>query len=145
MFQTQYDQTERAVLPVGKETWTDRCDKKPWLTIETTMERMEKDSPGQFRTMMGVLNGMCPSCGKPVKHNAIGRPKRFCSEHCRSAWNHRHSHPENWKDTSRNVVCPVCGKEFIATREYGTLRKYCSHACTNRGRAEARKKGEKDR
>jgi hypothetical protein len=37
-------------------------------------------------------------------------------------------------------ICPVCGKEFRASREYKTERKYCSHACANRGRAKERRK-----
>ena len=99
-----------------------------------SMQTMEKNEPGEFRIMMGILNGFCPNCGNPVKSNSRGRPRRFCSEKCRSAWGHRHTHPENWKDTSREVRCPLCGRVFTATREYGNLRKYCSHACANKGR-----------
>ena len=120
-----------------------RLTDEPWLKVETSMSRMEKDAPGEFRTLMGILNGFCPQCGGPVKRNAIGRPKKFCSDKCRSAWNHAHPHPENWKDTSRVAVCPYCGKEFIATREYGRLRKYCSRACSNRGRAREKQEIEK--
>ena len=114
---------------------TDR--KKP----DPSMGRMVKDDPAGFRMMMGILNGLCPNCGGPVRSNGRGRPKKFCSERCRTAYNHRHANPENWKDTSRMAVCPVCGKEFMATREYGRLRKYCSHACANKGRAVKSGKG----
>ena len=78
---------------------------------------------------------ICPNCTGLFSQNAKGRRKRFCSDKCRAEWNHKHTKLQNWKDTSRLVVCPTCGKEFIATREYGRLRKYCSHACANRGRA----------
>lgn len=124
--------------PVGEEEkklWEAVAGNQPLISATATMARMEKDAPGEFRTMMGVLNGFCPNCGGPVKHNPLGRPKKFCSEKCRSAYNHRHAHPENWKNTSREVVCPVCGNKFTAAREYGRLRKYCSRACANRGRA----------
>lgn len=107
--------------------------------MDATMTSMEKNDPAQFRMMMGILNGICPNCGGPVKSNRLGRPRKFCSEKCRSAYNHRHTHPERWKDTKREVTCPVCGKVFTATREYGHLRKYCSRACSNRGRAMERK------
>ena len=70
---------------------------------------------------------ICPNCGGLFNPNPTGCRKRFCSDACRLAWNHKHPHTERWKDTSRTVICPVCQKEFIATREYGNLRKYCSN------------------
>ena len=85
---------------------------------------------------------ICPNCGGLFSQNARGRRKKFCSEKCRTAWNHRHPNPEKWKNTARTCICPQCGKEFIATREYGQLRKYCSVACSNRGRAAEKKKTE---
>ena len=80
----------------------------------------------------------CPQCGAAVEQNARGRRKKFCSDHCRMKWNHRNPRPENWTGT-RTAVCPICGKEFLAYREYKTKRKYCSRACSNRGRAEERR------
>lgn len=77
---------------------------------------------------------ICPTCGGLFNPNPTGRRKRFCSDACRLAWNHKHPHTERWKDTSRTVICPVCQKEFIATREYGRLRRFCSHSCANKGR-----------
>ena len=63
---------------------------------------------------------------------------------CRFAWKNKHPKPENWKST-RVALCPVCGKEFLASREYKSKRKYCSHACANRGRAmEKRAAAEKE-
>ena len=83
---------------------------------------------------------ICPNCGGLFSQNARGRRKKFCSDKCRTAWNHRHPNIANWKDTSRTCICPQCGKTFIATREYGQLRKYCSIACSNRGRAAERRR-----
>jgi endogenous inhibitor of DNA gyrase (YacG/DUF329 family) len=85
---------------------------------------------------------VCPVCGEVFETKGRGRPKKFCSDKCRGAWNHKHPNLANWKDTSRAAICPWCGKEFTATREYGRLRKYCSHACANRGRAAERRKSE---
>ena len=82
-----------------------------------------------------VVKGFCPECGKAVYQNPRGRRKKFCSDACRFAWKNKHPKPENWKST-RIAVCPVCGKEFLASREYKNKRKYCSHACANRGRSE---------
>ena len=81
-----------------------------------------------------VVKGFCPECGKAVYQNPRGRRKKFCSDACRFAWKNKHPKPENWKST-RVAICPVCGKEFLASREYKSKRKYCSHACANRGRA----------
>ena len=82
---------------------------------------------------------ICPNCGGLFSQNARGRRKKFCSEKCRTAWNHRHPNPARWKNTARVAVCPQCRKEFTATREYGHLRKYCSRACANKGRAAERR------
>ena len=87
-----------------------------------------------------VTSTFCPECGKPVKQPRRGRMKIFCCEKCRLRWKYRHPRPEKWK-SSRQTVCPMCGREFTASREYGRLRKYCSHACANRGRA-LEKRGE---
>jgi endogenous inhibitor of DNA gyrase (YacG/DUF329 family) len=86
-----------------------------------------------------VPSGLCPECGSPVYQNPRGRHKKFCSDTCRYAWKNKHPNQANWKST-RTAICPVCGKEFMASREYKTERKYCSHACANKGRAEERRK-----
>ena len=77
---------------------------------------------------------VCPVCGEVFETLGRGRPKRFCSEECRSKYHHQHPNPANWT-TTRIAVCPVCGKEFQASKEYGRMRKYCSRACANKGRA----------
>ena len=88
-----------------------------------------------------VVKGFCPECGKAVYQKPRGRRKKFCSDACRLNWKNKHPKPENWKST-RTAVCPVCGKEFLASREYKSKRKYCSHACANRGRAMKKKEGD---
>lgn len=90
-----------------------------------------------------VATGFCPNCAVPIAQPQRGRRKRFCSDQCRWKWKNLHPRPENWK-SSRTAVCPVCGKVFTASREYNRQRKYCSHACANRGRAaeRRRKRGE---
>lgn len=88
---------------------------------------------------------ICPNCAGLFSQNPRGRRKKFCSERCRTAWNHRHPNKQNWKDTVRIAVCPWCSREFTAEREYGHLRKYCSRACANSGRAAERKNHDSDR
>ena len=83
---------------------------------------------------------VCPVCGEVFETPGRGRPKRFCSEKCRTYYHHKYPNTANWTST-RIAVCPVCGKEFQASREYKQKRKYCSRACANKGRA-MEKKGE---
>lgn len=82
--------------------------------------------------------GLCPNCGELFRRSRSGRPRRFCSEKCRTAFHNKHPNKQNWKCV-RKVSCPVCGKEFTADHEYNRERKYCSHACANRGRAMERR------
>ncbi|MBO5568104.1 MAG: hypothetical protein J6A79_04110 [Clostridia bacterium] len=88
--------------------------------------------------LSAVATRFCPNCGAAIIQPPMGRMKRFCSDGCRFQWKNQHRKPENWK-SSRIVVCPVCGKEFLASQEYARKRKYCSHACANRGRTAERK------
>ena len=81
-----------------------------------------------------VAVSFCPECGREVIQNPKGRRKKFCSDSCRFAWKNKHPKPECWKGI-RIAVCPTCGNEFQAYRESKRIRKYCSHACANRGRA----------
>ena len=96
----------------------------------------------EFLSEMGT--GLCPNCGELFPRSNKGRPRRFCSEKCRITYHHKYPNKKNWK-CIRKAVCPVCGKEFDAEREYGRMRKYCSHACANRGRAREKKGESHDR
>ena len=71
-------------------------------------------------------NSICRQCGKQLNQNPKFKPKKFCSDTCRSVW---------WKDHREQVnkkaiylfTCACCGKEF---ESYGNnSRKYCDHAC----------------
>lgn len=62
---------------------------------------------------------VCESCGKPFQvKNGDHRVKkgtiRFCSKACES----------EARKTGKNILCPVCGKEFYSTRQ-----KFCSQKC----------------
>ena len=68
----------------------------------------------------------CKHCGKLIKIIPKQKPRKFCSDSCRTAW--WNSHPDC---VERNAVyaytCAHCGKPFTA---YGNKkRKYCSHQC----------------
>lgn len=96
------------------------------ITLLTEEEKQEFLNDVAFR--------FCPNCGEAIIQPPRGRMKRFCSDKCRWEWNHKNPHPENWTGT-RIAVCPVCGREFMASHEYKNKRKYCSHACANRARS----------
>ena len=107
------------------------------------MDGMKSAGPGwtadtEKEFMDSLPSGFCPECGGPVYQKPKGRRKKFCSEACRFAWKNKHPNPANWKST-RTAVCPMCGREFMASREYKSERKYCSIACSNRGRAKRAK------
>ena len=69
---------------------------------------------------------LCPQCGKPVKQTTGHKPRKFCSDACRTAWWNSHLEQVNRKAVYQ-FVCAGCGKEFSA---YGTARrKYCSRDC----------------
>lgn len=80
-----------------------------------------------------VAERFCPECGMAVSQNATGRPKKFCSVRCRNLWWAKHQMPEHWV-SARMKTCPVCGREFLSSRETIRPRMYCSHACANKGR-----------
>lgn len=79
----------------------------------------------------------CPECGEKIpmdrKHLKVGRPHVFCSAECKKKFWNRYDRKERWNCFEKHT-CPVCGKEFYAERETKRVRKYCSHACSNRGR-----------
>lgn len=110
------------VLPAGRRG----------RSVNGTIAVLSAEEEKEFED--AVVKSFCPECGKAVYQNPRGRRKKFCSDACRFAWKNKHPKPENWKST-RIAVCPVCGKEFLASREYKSKRKYCSHTCANHGRA----------
>ncbi|MCD8196112.1 MAG: DUF2116 family Zn-ribbon domain-containing protein [Lachnospiraceae bacterium] len=102
-------------------------------TMELLMAGLFPD--GALEELAGdTVKKMCLECGKPIEPNRTGRPRKFCSDKCRSRWHSKHPSPQNWTST-RVAVCPQCGREFLASRESPRPRKYCSRACANRARA----------
>lgn len=94
-------------------------------------DKYETPDLGDFLT--NVAKRFCPECGEAFGRNRMGRPKQFCSEKCRRLWWGKHEQPEHWAST-RKMMCPVCGREFLAVKDLGQKRKYCSRSCSNRAR-----------
>ena len=70
----------------------------------------------------------CRNCGAPLVRAHTGRPPRYCSAKCKTAWWGAHS--RELRETSPAnymITCAGCGREFTS---YGNRnRKYCSHDC----------------
>ena len=61
----------------------------------------------------------CGWCGKIGNHNKTGRPKRFCCDNCRRAYNKLYH-------SSIKQRCVYCGKNFEAQNN---KQRFCSHDC----------------
>ena len=51
--------------------------------------QQEFDSPDLSEFIAACAKRFCPECGKPIEPNRIGRPRSFCSNRCRWAFNKR--------------------------------------------------------
>lgn len=68
----------------------------------------------------------CQRCGKTIKIVPKQKPRKFCSDSCRTAWWNSHLDKVERK-AIYHFTCAACGKDFTA---YGNAhRKYCSHSC----------------
>ena len=68
----------------------------------------------------------CKQCGKQIKAISGRKPKKFCSDACRTTWWNHHLECVNRKAIYQ-FTCLHCGMSFSA---YGNRsRKYCSHSC----------------
>lgn len=68
----------------------------------------------------------CEQCGKAIVQKAKCKPRKFCSDTCRTQWWNSHLEQVNRK-AIYSFICAYCGKPF---ESYGNRRrKYCSHDC----------------
>ena len=88
-------------------------------TVRSFCRRKELGKPNKATIM-------CKQCGKPIKITPKQKPRKFCSDACRTVW--WNSHPECIKRKAvYEFTCACCGKSFTA---YGNKnRKYCNHEC----------------
>lgn len=68
----------------------------------------------------------CAFCGAELIRPKTGRPKRFCSEHCRRSYWRMHRADLQKKESSVYIIeCAYCHEIF---ESYGNkTRKYCCH------------------
>jgi len=99
---------------------------KPIDAPPVAREAKPAPSPSVLATLLP-----CRMCGAPVEQTPGRKEKKFCSKACSVQWWNRNRYSLNRK-ACQQVMCPTCGKEFIA---YGSAgRKYCSHDCYLVGR-----------
>lgn len=68
----------------------------------------------------------CKNCGQPNEQRPGVKPRKFCSDKCRTTWWNSHLDKVSRKSIY-HLICAACGKPFDS---YGNKnRKYCSHAC----------------
>ena len=68
----------------------------------------------------------CLQCGTHIEQQEKRKPRRFCSDACRTKWWNAHRQLKHHK-SPHTVKCLGCGKTFVL---YGSQnRKYCSHEC----------------
>ena len=74
-----------------------------------------------------MITFICKECGKEYLPCTLIQ-KKFCSAKCRKRWWSRKER-EKYREinhTTKHKVCPVCGKEFDASR---SNVKFCSLDC----------------
>ena len=73
-----------------------------------------------------LSKGVCPQCGARIEQREKRKPRRFCSDTCRTKWWNNNRHLKHHRNL-RTVKCPYCGREFAL---YGNATKrYCSQSC----------------
>ena len=81
---------------------------------------------------------LCKCCGKRLVKIPGRKPRKFCSDSCRTHWWNSHLDLVNRK-ANYTFICKNCGQPFTA---YGdSHRKYCCHACYINDRFGVRKLG----
>ena len=68
----------------------------------------------------------CKNCGQPIEPRPGLKPRKFCSDKCRTTWWNSHLDQVSRKSVY-HLKCAACGKPF---ESYGNKsRKYCTHTC----------------
>lgn len=115
--------------------------------FERAYQRGEVNDRVRERLGLSKLSPLCPHCGKPFAPNTDlygrrqrGRPRKYCSDYCRSA-----AYERRWKLKNKRArvhryrICPGCGVRFDCTNGAGRrVRVYHSALCKDRTAKRAR-------
>lgn len=101
------------------------------LPVNTVKSFCQRNPVRDISTVSEPTTDVCPQCGGKLPISVGCKPRRFCSDQCRS-----HYWTEHQADIVRksSVVseCAACGARFS---DYAKkARKYCCHACYITGR-----------
>lgn len=69
---------------------------------------------------------LCPNCKVVIIQKPKQKPRRFCSEKCRTTWWNKNRKIAN-KSKMLNIACDFCGIEFEKLNS--SSQRYCSHNC----------------
>lgn len=105
-------------LMLKRETVVSHC-RRHGLTARELNE-------GKAISETGVTRAYCRCCGKEIEQKSKQKPRKFCSEECRSHWWNTHLYLVEQK-AFYDITCKRCGTVF---RSYGNRnRKYCYYDC----------------
>lgn len=98
-------------------------------TVKSYCQRKSasKPVPEPVREEAKSSDGSCLQCSKPLCINEKGKPRKFCSDHCRQAWWNAHRDQLAHRSARETLVCPGCGKNF--ERYQRSKARFCSHKC----------------
>lgn len=100
-------------------------------TVKSHIRRTSKKEPPK---------PVCEECGKVLIQMPKTKPRRFCSDRCKTQWWSKHPNAGNRSGFS--FICEYCGKEF---KSYASkTRRYCSTHCYAQARCKSNEKKGKD-
>jgi endogenous inhibitor of DNA gyrase (YacG/DUF329 family) len=101
------------------------------LPVNTVKSFCQRNPVRDTAAVSGSVRNVCPQCGALLPTNAERRPRRFCSDQCRSHYWTEHQE-EIVRKSAVASICAACGTRFS---DYANrARKYCCHACYILGR-----------
>ncbi|MGN0178036.1 MAG: helix-turn-helix transcriptional regulator [Monoglobaceae bacterium] len=96
-------------------------------TVKSHIRRTSKKEPPK---------PVCEECGKVLIQMPKTKPRRFCSDRCKTQWWSKH--PDAGNRSGFSFICEYCGKEF---KSYvSKTRRYCSTHCYAQARCKSNEK-----
>ena len=101
------------------------------LPANTVKSFCQRNPIRDISTVSAPTMNVCPQCGGQLPISVGHKPRRFCSDQCRSRYWAQHQAQIRRKSAVVSI-CAACGTHFS---DYAKkARKYCCHACYITGR-----------
>lgn len=101
------------------------------LPANTVKSFCQRNPIRDISTVSAPTMNVCPQCGGQLPISVGRKPRRFCSDQCRSHYWTEHQAQIRRKSAVVSI-CAACGTHFS---DYAKkARKYCCHACYITGR-----------